>query len=593
MSLLTNDPQLQLAFSLHENKGVLAILIGSGLSRSAEIPTGWEMTIDLIRQIGITKGVEEQTDWSSWYRDQTGDEPNYSTLLESLGASPEERRAILHGYIEPSEEEFQEGKKIPTPAHRAIAELVRKGYVRVIITTNFDRLMENALRECGVEPTVVASVDALKGAEPITHSTCYILKIHGDYKDARILNTDAELSSYPAEYDRLLDRILDEYGLIICGWSGEWDHALRQAFLRAPNRRYPMFWAARGKLGGGAEELLRHRAGRLVSIADANTFFSTLVQSVETLAQTQQKNPLGIELLVNNTKRLLAKPEYRIQLDELLTQEASRVIESLGRADFAATGQWSQSEFRIRVSKFEALAESLSCMCGVLGRWGNGSEVSLIFDVIRSLLAAPGNQGGQVAYINLKSYPATLVFTAYCLGITRAERWDILRKVLNTTLDQEYPEPRRSVETLFLHTWKGAENNAWSNIDGLEKRKTPLSDHLAALFAVWGKRFLSLTPDFELLFERFELLGSCVHLERETKETLQSGLGGDAWRRDSIWMPVGRVGWHSQNASKLIAEFQSESMKGTLVSAGFANGEAELFDLFIQNFTRIADRMQW
>jgi hypothetical protein len=38
---------------------------------------------------------------------------------------------------------------------------VRGGYIRVIITTNFDRLMENVLGERGVEPTVVASVDAL------------------------------------------------------------------------------------------------------------------------------------------------------------------------------------------------------------------------------------------------------------------------------------------------------------------------------------------------------------------------------------------------------------------------------------------------
>ena len=109
--------------------------------------------------------------------------------------------------------------------------------------------MENALRERGIEPTVVSSVDALTGAEPITHSTCYVLKLHGDYKDARILNTESELSGYPAPYDALLDRILDEHGLIISGWSGEWDHALRAAFLRAPNRRYSMFWAARGTPG--------------------------------------------------------------------------------------------------------------------------------------------------------------------------------------------------------------------------------------------------------------------------------------------------------------------------------------------------------
>ncbi len=70
--------------------------------------------------------------------------------------------------------------KVPTRAHRAIAEMVRAGHVRVIVTTNFDRLMENALRDAGIEPTIVSSVDTLAGAEPITHSQCFILKIHGD-----------------------------------------------------------------------------------------------------------------------------------------------------------------------------------------------------------------------------------------------------------------------------------------------------------------------------------------------------------------------------------------------------------------------------
>ncbi len=68
------------------------------------------------------------------------------------------------------------------------------------MTTNFDRLMESALRDIGVEPTVITSPDTLQGAEPIIHSDCYILKLHGDYKDARILNTDDELSAYPEAY---------------------------------------------------------------------------------------------------------------------------------------------------------------------------------------------------------------------------------------------------------------------------------------------------------------------------------------------------------------------------------------------------------
>jgi hypothetical protein len=273
MTRIAGDPLIQLAFSLYENKGVFAVLLGSGLSRAAEIPTGWEITLDLIRRIAFAQGVEEQADWAAWYRERTGQEPDYSALLEELASSPEERRSILHSYIEPTEEDREEGRKIPTTAHHAIANLVRGGYIRVIVTTNFDRLMENALRECGVEPTIVASVDALAGAEPITHSACYILKLHGDYKDARILNTESELSGYPAQYDGLLDRILDEHGLVVCGWSGEWDHALCAAFLRAPNRRYSVYWAARGRLGDGAEELVRHRRARVISHRRCGQFF--------------------------------------------------------------------------------------------------------------------------------------------------------------------------------------------------------------------------------------------------------------------------------------------------------------------------------
>jgi hypothetical protein len=101
MSLLADDPVTQIAFSIYENKGVFALLLGSGLSRAAEIPTGWEITLDLIRRVARAQGVEEQPDWARWYRQETGEEPNYSKLLAELTSSPDERRSILHSYIEP------------------------------------------------------------------------------------------------------------------------------------------------------------------------------------------------------------------------------------------------------------------------------------------------------------------------------------------------------------------------------------------------------------------------------------------------------------------------------------------------------------
>jgi NAD-dependent SIR2 family protein deacetylase len=177
------DPITSLAHNLHTSKGVYALLLGSGLSRAAGIPTGWEIVEGLIRRIAKLEGVDPATvhDPSAWYREAKGDDPDYSRLLDSLAATQEERRAVLHSYIDPGKEELEEGLRAPTKAHRAIARIVKNGYIRVILTTNFDRLIENALREVGVEPTVLSSIDDIKGAPPLPHCRCIVVKLHGDY----------------------------------------------------------------------------------------------------------------------------------------------------------------------------------------------------------------------------------------------------------------------------------------------------------------------------------------------------------------------------------------------------------------------------
>lgn len=595
MPLLQDDPLTQIAFSVVENKGVFALLLGSGLSRAAHIPTGWEITLDLVRRVGLAQGVEEQADWAEWYREKAGGEPNYSTLLEELAASPEERRAILHRYIEPSEEDREEGRKVPTAAHHAIANMVASGHVRVIITTNFDRLMENALRERGIEPTIVSSVDALAGAEPLTHSACYLLKLHGDYKDARILNTESELAGYPAQYDTLLDRIFDEHGLIVSGWSGEWDHALRAAFLRAPNRRYSTFWTTRSAIGSGASQLVDHRRARVLSVTSADAFFTSLWQRIETLEQSQRQNPLSIELLINSTKRFLAKPEYRIQLDDLFASETERLIARLSSEEFAIPYQWDEVEFRGRVALYEAASEPLACMIGVLGRWGDGTEMSSVLDVVRTLYAQAQNRrdGGLTVYLDLLSYPAVLLVTAYALALSRAERWKHLRQFLHEQLrNQRRGEAARIVDTLFSNGWAGNEKNAWTKLEGFENRRTPLSDHLCDLFEQWGRRFLGLTPDMELAYERFEILAALGYIEQHEKQEIETALAGDA-RNGWIWIPIGRSSWHSSTLSTLLDELQNGAFRQQLTSAGFARGSIEYLDLFIQNYQRLAGRLRF
>lgn len=592
MTLLENDLDTVLAFSVYENKGVFALLLGSGLSRAAEIPTGWEITIDLIRRIAAAQGVADQADWAAWYRSKTGLQPNYSALLEELGLSPEERRSILHSYIEPNEEDREKGRKVPTKAHYAIADLVRGGYVRVIITPNFDRLMENALRERGVEPTIIASVDGLKGAEPMTHSACYLLKLHGDYKDARIRNTDAELGAYPKQLCAVLDRVFDEYGLIVAGWSGDWDHALRAALLRAVNRRYSVFWAVRSKISDAAQGLIDHRRARVVRIADADGFFVGLQQRVETLARSRQQNPLSIDLLVSSAKRFLSKLEYRIQLDELVSEELQRVAARISGGDFAVNGPHSQTEFRTRVGLYEAACESLARVAGVLGRWGEGSELPLMLQTIRELYSLGAKErSGIVMWIGLRTYPAVLVMTAYGLALTRAQRWSALHQLLCATLIGENGTSRL-VDSLFLWGWAGGNDDYWKQLEGLERRHTPLSDHLCAVFAAWSTTFAGVSGDFELLFERYEMLCSLAALEAKPETELEAALA-EMGNVDVVWMPTGRMGWDGSRRTQLFNELEDREFIDPLLAAGFGAKSRTFIALFVKNVQRIAARLSW
>jgi hypothetical protein len=593
MSILSSDPITQLSFSLYENRGIFALLLGSGVSRAAEIPTGWEITIDLIRRIALAQGVENQTDWAAWYKSQTGDEVNYSTLIEDLATSPEERRSILHRYIEPTTEEREEGRKVPTAAHRSIAEIVRAGYVRLIVTTNFDRLLENALREVGVEPTLVTSPDALAGAEPIAHSDCYILKLHGDYKDARILNTENELSGYPAQYEAMLDRIFDEYGLIVAGWSGEWDYALRAAFLRSRNRRYPIYWATRGELGDGANEIVNQLRAHPVKINDADELFDGIWQRIQTLQQTHRLNPLSVDLLVNSAKRYLGKSEHRIQLDELVEEEAQRIILAATVSEFSPEGSWSDEVFRSRVARYQALTEPLAKIVGVLGRWGDGSELPLLLNVIRSVHSkVTVTSSGMVHLLHLRDYPTVLLFTAYGLGLVRASQWNTFHKLLTAQLNLNPSGSNRVVDNLFIWAWAGGQEEYWCRLEGLEHRKTPLSDHQCELFSDWGKSFVGIVPHFELLFERFEMLASLAFLEVAEEKDVRAVVDGE-YLDNFIWMPIGRSAWNSQIREQLIGEFENSEFRKLLLDAGFAKKNESFLDLYLKNFQRLARKFSF
>ncbi|MCP9959843.1 SIR2 family protein [Streptomyces sudanensis] len=326
------DPLVSLAMCVRAGPGVYALLLGAGVSRDAGVPTGWEIVADLVRRAAVARGADEElavADPESWWaRHGNGGPLGYSVLLEALGDTPAARHKLLRGYFEPDDEERRSGLKQPGAAHRAVARLVARGWVRVVLTTNFDRLTEQALEAAGVQPQVVHGPDGLRGMTPLAHARATVVKLHGDLADLEARNTERELEEYPAAWAGLVDRVLDEYGLIVCGWSAQWDRALGACFERRATRRYPVFWAAPHAPRGRAAELVARHGALVVRGLTAKEFFPGLLARVEALERLAEPAPTR-ELSLARLKRALPDPVRRIELHELVDAEAVRVVERL------------------------------------------------------------------------------------------------------------------------------------------------------------------------------------------------------------------------------------------------------------------------
>lgn len=316
------DPRVILAMNLAAQPGVYALLIGSGVSTATGIPTGWGVVEQLVKKVAAgSLDAPGGDDWQRWWQDNHPDlELGYSSLLERLGPTPAARAALLTGFFEATEEERADDRKTPSDAHHAIAALVARGTIRVIITTNFDRLIEHALDAAGVSYQVVASDAAVAGMEPLTHASATLIKLHGDYMSLDQRNTVPELSAYTPATAELLERIFAEYGLVISGWSGEWDHALVAALEARTSRRYPLVWTTWRDAGAIPRRLTSGRGDVLIEHTAADEFFPDLlsrVESIERMADT----PPSLEVKIARLRRALPDPVKHLEVRALFEHE--------------------------------------------------------------------------------------------------------------------------------------------------------------------------------------------------------------------------------------------------------------------------------
>lgn len=561
------------SFAVHNAKGVYALLLGSGVSRAANVPTGWEVTLDLIRRIAATMSETDscQDNPEEWYRSRFESDPDYSSLLERLAISPAERTAALARYFDGLGEPEEEPRQ-PTKAHMAIAKMVSRGYIRVIVTTNFDRLMERALEAQGISPTIIATPDAIQGALPLVHSSCTLIKLHGDYRDARLRNTVAELSTYDEETQSLIDKVLDEYGLIISGWSASWDTALRNSILRAANRRFTMVWTYISTLSEEAKELIQFRQAQTIKVASSDAFFAELNERLEALEAFDAPHPLSVDLAVRMAKKYVAEDRYRVQLYDLVMSEAEQAI--FAAKGLSATAEITPELYLKRIGQYEAAMKRLICVLINVAYWREPSPMACLLGTIERLMSLAANFSGFNRWVDLQLYPATLAFYAVGLGFLTANNYRglaALLKEFSTSAGEMNHKKARASERLQLQ----------GSVDGdllnraLETRNyVPANDRVFTLFASIFQEYLPSVIDFEGFFDRFEYLNALVLADFRASENKQIC----GWRGRWIW----RNREYGGHISQLLKEERSQlGSKWPLIEAGlFAS--AERFDEILE-----------
>ncbi|MCY4588440.1 MAG: hypothetical protein OXB98_20640, partial [Bryobacterales bacterium] len=370
--------------------------------------------------------------------------------------------------------------------------------------------------------------------------------------------------------DQLLDRIFDEFGLIVCGWSAEWDGALRKAIYRAPSRRFSTYWAARGAPGDEAQRLISHRGAQVIRIENADSFFLTVQQHVVSIEQFSRPHPLSTEAAVTSLKRYLPEPRYRIQLSDLIDKTVERVAEVTSGEAFAVQGDPTPTSESVtaRVRRYEVACSTLLAMAPIGGFWAE-EEHYPVWQRALQRLGSRTASSGTVLWPELQRYPATLLLYALGLGAVAAGRLPFLKRMFSTTLREKHRQqdlPAIQILSPFSLFERGGQ--VMQILEGMDNHYAPLNDWIHDALRPHAERIIPDNDRYTLVFDKLEILMALSHAHHKADRSSE-------W----YWAPPGAFGYRSANRNSILREmeesFSAEGSESPFVRSGVFGETAE------------------
>lgn len=211
-------------------------LLGAGASASARVPTASQIVLDLLaRMYAAAHGVVLQNlnlgdpatrEGILAYYDGSngmpaaGDPGDYSAAFRLALPDEGPRRQYLRN-------QFKD--RSPSYGQRVLGALLMQGLVDLVLTTNFDDLVEQAAEQARAALTtssrarlgVAALGDAGRASLALSDDDFPLLiKLHGDFRERELKNLDAELQEQDEKLRRAFLDSSRRFGLAIIGYSG-------------------------------------------------------------------------------------------------------------------------------------------------------------------------------------------------------------------------------------------------------------------------------------------------------------------------------------------------------------------------------------
>lgn len=571
-----------LVMSVFSKKGVYALLLGSGISLQAKIMSGWKVTEDLIKKLALIQGEAWHTDAFEWFEQKYGCKAEYSKLLEQLGKKPSEMESLLRPYFESSEEDKEFGYKKPTDAHKAIADMAKRGYFKVIITTNFDRLMESALDEIGVAYQVICHESEITSRVPIYHHPLTLLKINGDYKDCRFRNTEEELSNYPQELISYLDAILKNFGLITCGWSATWDKALIQQLISNRNHRYSYFYTYLGNKSNEIEKLETESQGESLQIDGADNFFTEINERIKALEMINGKNlEVDAEVAIARIKTYISDLKKLIQYTDLYENITDRLLKDTREMVYGPEYP-NAAFFEKAIAENANALSTLLPMSVVAVRWAEKEHhdaiVGSLFRIANRPIKVPSQCYDNTVKLN------HLLDTIYLYGLGIAclyyEKYGLFDKLLKVKFlehDHYFSPYIIDQDNCWI-----ADKETWNSTTGYNRLKTPFSTTLGRVL----RPYFSMIQKDEQFFSYFCLFEKLLAMYYHWLicKALQI----------AMWPPMGMFCWqpaylersHKMVYSEFFESVAGEQENSKVFKSGMFDGR---YDLFKESYNAVTE----